>query len=864
LARLTIGALLALIAGAGAGALLPTASAMAAPTATGADPDEHLIPGIRHSARSRVRTALATPRVPGAPSCSGSFNATTSQNPVAGNNEFQGLAVVSGTDAWAVGRTQVVGSPPKTLVERWNGTIWTAVASPNHGTERNDLFGVAAGSATNVWTVGRYRDFSGSPFKTLVEHWDGAVWTEIASPNPDTVYNSLFSVAVASPSDAWAVGNYRTVVGPGTRAHPLIERWDGISWTVKLIPDVVGSTGDNVLRGVSVVGTDVWAVGGYRPTPTSPYETLIERWDGTAWNVVPSPAKLPGTTGGNFLWSVAGSSSTAVWAVGTAQVSPGSTSYRTLVMNWNGTAWSIVPSQDVAIDSELLSVTTAPGGDVWAVGLSGTPAGSRTLVERLYRGSFSTAGSANPSAPFNELYAVAAVSANDILAVGVMGSDGALQTLAEEFCPPPARMTAASSVQYSLANSDGSTWQEMDGTNLSLSVTPSADSTAILSANADLWTANAGYNQDLGIYVTPSDGVANPANIVAWKESGGFAGTYSPNAAYVQTVYPMTAGITYSVKIMWKTNTNAPGATIFAGAGPTGNFSPTRLTAQMFPAGPNPYTVVSTQQYQLSSSDGATWMDMDASTLKLSITPAANATALLGANVDLWTANAGFNQDVGIFVNDVLVAWKESGGFAGTFSPNAAFVETVYPMTANIPYVVKLKWKTNKNAPGATIFAAAGAQGNFSPTRLTAQMFPAGPNPYTAVSTQQYQLSSSDGATWMDMDASTLTLSITPAANATALLGANVDLWTANAGFNQDVGIFVNDVLVAWKESGGFAGTFSPNAAFVETVYPMTANIPYVVKLKWKTNTNALGATIFAAAGPAGNFSPTRLVMQLT
>jgi hypothetical protein len=71
-------------------------------------------------------------------------------------------------------------------------------------------------------------------------------------------------------------------------------------------------------------------------------------------------------------------------------------------------------------------------------------------------------------------------------------------------------------------------------------------------------------------------------------------------------------------------------------------------------------------------------------------------------------------------------------------------------------------------------------------------------------------------------------------------------------------------VLLAWKESGGFAGTFSPNAAFAQATYQMTAAHTYVFKLKWKTNKNALGATIYAAAGYPAPFSPTRMTVELT
>ena len=417
--------------------------------------------------------------------------------------------------------------------------------------------------------------------------------------------------------------------------------------------------------------------------------------------------------------------------------------------------------------------------------------------------------------------------------------------------------TAASSQQYSLLNSDGTTWRDLDTINLALNVSPGADATALISGNADLFTANAGFNQDLGIDVNGA--------IAAWKESGGFAGTFSPNAAFVQTLLPMSAGSNYTVKLKWKTNKPAAGATIYAGAGPIGTaYSPTRLTVQLFPPGSSIASVVSTQQYALANSNGSTWTDVDSTNLSQSFTPSVSGTALLGGNADLWTETAGFNQDLAITVNGTVVAWKESGGFAGTFSPNAAFVQAAFPMNGGTTYTAKLQWKTNK-ASGATIHAGAGPiGGQFSPTRMTLQFIPAGSGVTDRVSTQQYTLMNSNGAAWTDIDATNLSFTFTPAANAVAIVSGNADLFTANAHFNQDLAIDVNGAVAAWKESGGFAGTFSPNAAEVQTVFPVTASTSYTVKLRWKTNVPASGATIYAGAGPIGaQFSPTRLSIEL-
>jgi hypothetical protein len=434
--------------------------------------------------------------------------------------------------------------------------------------------------------------------------------------------------------------------------------------------------------------------------------------------------------------------------------------------------------------------------------------------------------------------------------------------------------TAVSTEQYHLASSDGATWQAMDPTNLLLTITPTAAENVLLSANSDLWTAEAGYNQDIGIMVTP--GAGTPV-LAAWKESGGFAGTFSPNAAFVQTVYPMAADTTYTVEIVWKTNKPAPGVTIYAGAGPIGtSYSPTWLSADPLIGG-DFQTFVSTEQYHLTSSDGSTWQPIDTSHLStVAYTPSVTQTTLLSGNADLWTANAGYNQDLGIFVSvnsatPTLVAWKESGGFAGTFSPNAAFVQTAYKMTAGDSYVFSLEWKTNKPAPGATIYAGAGPiSGAYSPTRLTGILMLPNTEPtgwYSAFSTLQYHLSNSDGSTWQVMDATKLESGITiPGGTAeSVLVSGNADLWTANLGYNQDLGIFVSEnggtpTLLAWKESGGYAGTFSPNAAFVQGVMTLYPSTSYTFYLEWKTNKAAPGATIYAGAGPIGTaYSPTSL-----
>jgi hypothetical protein len=293
------------------------------------------------------------------------------------------------------------------------------------------------------------------------------------------------------------------------------------------------------------------------------------------------------------------------------------------------------------------------------------------------------------------------------------------------------------------------------------------------------------------------------------------------------------------------------------------------LTLHLFSTAPARSSVVT--QPQLTGSDGVTWQPVTGVT-PLSLSPASDARVVLGGNADLWTDTAGFNQDLGITLNGALLAWKESGGNNGTFSPNAAFVQAVANLTGGQTYTAQLVWKTNRPSPaGASIFAGAGplpGTSSFSPTSLTAYLLPAGANPSRAVITTQPQLTNGDGVTWMPLG---VQVSLSPSGTTYALIGAGADLFTAKAGLNQDLGIFVSDnggapQLLAWKESGGFGGTFSPNAAFGQTVFLMTAGHTYAFSLRWKTNQAAsgAGATIFAGAGPiSGSFSPTSLDVEL-
>jgi hypothetical protein len=282
----------------------------------------------------------------------------------------------------------------------------------------------------------------------------------------------------------------------------------------------------------------------------------------------------------------------------------------------------------------------------------------------------------------------------------------------------------SSTTQYKLAGSNGTTWQDVDATNLNVSFTPPAGNwLAYVSGNADLWTSGAGDNQDLGVALTGGAYPTTPGQPEAWKESGGPA-VMSPNAAFVQAPLAVLGGTPYTARLQWKAN-HPTGGTIWAGAG-NGKFSPTSIAVVLVPSPAGGAGASSTAQYPLANSDGGTWTPLDMTNLKLTLTPSANTNYLLTGNADLWTNTLGYGQDVGVMISGgvfgsgTLLAWQESGA-AGTLSPNAAYVFGDVPLVASTTYTVWLVWKTNHAAPGVTIYVGAGPIGTkFSPTWLTA------------------------------------------------------------------------------------------------------------------------------------------------
>ena len=320
------------------------------------------------------------------------------------HGELFGVAETSASNAWAVGQDYVHG---KTIILHWNGTAWTRVTSPTLA-GGSALYAVAATSASNAWAVG---GSDTPPGKTQILHWNGTAWKQVPSPTPKTG-GALFGVTATSATNAWAVGCAGNCFQGFGGIKTLILHWNGVAW--KQVPSPSPGNGSALSSVTAASANSAWAVGctAFCFLHSVAPQTVILHWNGTAWTQVPSPAQARiGALNG-----VTATSASNVWAVGCAGhcFGPMATT-RTMIVHWNGTAWKYVASPSPASNSVLAAVTATSASNTWAVGY--TRNRYRTLIERWNGTAWKQVPSPTPG-QFSQLVGVAATSASNAWAVG--------------------------------------------------------------------------------------------------------------------------------------------------------------------------------------------------------------------------------------------------------------------------------------------------------------------------------------------------------------------------------------------------------------------------------------------------------------
>ena len=128
----------------------------------------------------------------------------------------------------------------------------------------------------NVWVFGGAEDGIGT------WHLTGSHWAELS-----TGKNVLFSASVVTARDIWATG----VNGPGLTSAPVMEHWNGRSWSpdpsiASVLPKPT-KTKRVALDAVNALSTNnVWVLAGVFRTSDLSLSFIVVHWNGRKWGRV--------------------------------------------------------------------------------------------------------------------------------------------------------------------------------------------------------------------------------------------------------------------------------------------------------------------------------------------------------------------------------------------------------------------------------------------------------------------------------------------------------------------------------------------------------------------------------------------------
>jgi len=173
-----------------------------------------------------------------------------------------------------------------------------------------------------------------------------------------TAMTAFYGITALSAHDAWAVGSYAPEGGPGAR--PIVERWNGRSWSAVTLPKRYRTNAQLTAIAASSP-TNVWVFGFSRDSNGLNPQTFALRWNGS-WS-----ARGDWHTS-NVVNSATVLNSGNVWIFGTDWT-----------LHYNGTAWTTRK-----LSFSIAQASAINRNDIWAVGASNSDLSP--VLARLHNG----------------------------------------------------------------------------------------------------------------------------------------------------------------------------------------------------------------------------------------------------------------------------------------------------------------------------------------------------------------------------------------------------------------------------------------------------------------------------------------------
>jgi hypothetical protein len=236
-------------------------------------------------------------------------------------------------NAWAVGQSSNTSCDMCLFTAHWNGTKWQTIAPPNALLGQvNRITGNAAVAATSgqrawVFAWGEYAELGTSQLSAI--EWTGTSWSAVHNfPSPVPGEPTLGTATASGPADVWCFGNTGS-----SGQTPWTVHYNGKSWSSVALPVSVAHASGNPAAGDWITGT----------LSAKPNRAAVMHWSKGAWRNVPLPA-ITVPKGAHLAPSFIDAVTPAnVWTSFVISPNTGTGPSTTLVLHWNGSAWSKVP-----------------------------------------------------------------------------------------------------------------------------------------------------------------------------------------------------------------------------------------------------------------------------------------------------------------------------------------------------------------------------------------------------------------------------------------------------------------------------------------------------------------------------------------
>lgn len=248
------------------------------------------------------------------------WTAQNAPNPVPNVNQLNAVACPTASWCVAVGYydSETAARPTLPLVKVWDGSSWTTQTVPAPPAGGGDLEGVACSSQGTCEAVGQ--SFPSSGAATLAYGWNGSTWSLQTTPNPPGAaqpYAAFYQVSCSSATACSAVGFYDNA---SVVAVPFAEFWNGTSW--KITSSGLPAGLQAVLYGVTCLSSTACTAVGDETAKSGAPTPLVEVWNGSSWSRESTP-KPKTAAGGAVLISVSCKSRGGCAAIGNFTTSTG-------------------------------------------------------------------------------------------------------------------------------------------------------------------------------------------------------------------------------------------------------------------------------------------------------------------------------------------------------------------------------------------------------------------------------------------------------------------------------------------------------------------------------------------------------------